>query len=273
LSVGHYENFPVASALLPARYRRAVVAIYRFARSADDIADEGDATPAERHAALAGYGKALDAIERGESPADPPFAALRDAIRAHALPLQPFRDLLSAFAQDIDVTRYETFAALADYCRRSANPVGRLLLALYESADEHGVRESDAICTALQLANFWQDVALDWRKGRVYVPLEDLQRFDVDPASIAAGVADRKWSRLMAFETARTRELFDAGRTLPRRLPLRAGIELRAVIAGGMRILERIERVDGDVFNRRPTLTKRDWALVALRTFAPARHA
>jgi phytoene/squalene synthetase len=151
--------------------------------------------------------------------------------------------------------------------------VGRLVLGLCGYRDAARQELSDATCTALQLANFWQDVALDWRKGRVYVPLEDLRRFDVDPASIAAGVADRKWSRLMAFETARTRELFDAGRTLPRRLPLRAGIELRAVIAGGMRILERIERVDGDVFNRRPTLTKRDWALLALRTFAPARHA
>jgi squalene synthase HpnC len=272
LSVGHYENFPVASALLPARYRHAVVAIYRFARSADDIADEGDATPAERHAALAAYSEALDAIERGEVPVDPLFVALRDAIRAHALPLQPFRDLLSAFAQDVDVTRYPTFAAVTDYCRRSANPVGRLLLALYERADEQCVRESDAICTALQLANFWQDVALDWRKGRVYVPLEDFARFDVDPAAIGAGVPDAKWSRLMAFETSRTRDLFDAGRGLPGRLPLRAGLELRAVIAGGLRILERIERVDGDVFNRRPMLTKRDWALLALRTFAP-RHA
>jgi len=273
LSVGHYENFPVASALLPARYRHAVVAIYRVARSADDLADEGDAAPAERHAALARYGRALDAIERGDVPADPLFAALRDAIRAHALPLQPFRDLLSAFAQDVDVKRYDTFAALADYCRRSANPVGRLLLALYERADAQSLRESDAICTALQLANFWQDVALDWRKGRVYIPLEDLARFDVDPAAIAAGLPDRKWSRLMAFETARTRELFEAGRALPRRLPLRAGLELRAVIAGGLRILERIERVDGDVFNRRPMLTKRDWALLALRSFASARHA
>src|SRR4051812_34639564 len=161
LSVGHYENFPVASVLLPARCRRAVVAIYRFARAADDIADEGSATPAERHAALARYRRELDAIERGELPADPLFAALRDAIRAHALPLQPFRDLLSAFAQDVDVRRYDTFAAVLDYCGRSANPVGRLLLALYERADAPGLRESDAICTALQLANFWQDVALD----------------------------------------------------------------------------------------------------------------
>ena len=265
LSVGHYENFPVASALLPRRYRRAVVAIYRFARAADDIADEGHAMPAERHAALGRFGRALDAIERGETPPDAPFPALAEAIRAHALPVAPFRDLLSAFAQDVDVTRYPTYAALDDYCRRSANPVGRLLLVLYATDDAKSRLESDAICTALQLANFWQDVAVDWRKGRLYIPLEDLARFDVDVAQIAAGERNRHWADLMAFETARTRVLFATGRPLARRLPLRAGIELRAVIAGGSRILERIDAVGGDVFTRRPTLTRRDWALLACR--------
>jgi len=271
LSVGHYENFPVASALLPARYRHAIVAIYRFARGADDIADEGDAAPAERHAALAGYARALDAIERGDVPADPLFAALRDAIRVHALPLQPFRDLLSAFAQDVDVKRYGTFAALADYCRRSANPVGRLLLALYERADAQSLRESDAICTALQLANFWQDVALDWRKGRAYLPLDDLARFDVALASIGDGRCDGRWRRLMAFETTRTRAMFERGRPLVARMPWRLGLELRAVVAGGLRVLERIDEVHGDVFTRRPVLGRRDWALLALRMLAPVR--
>jgi squalene synthase HpnC len=272
LSVGHYENFPVASVLLPTRYRRAVVALYRFARAADDIADEGNAAPAQRHAALAAFDRALDAIERGEAPADPLFAALGDAVRAHALPIAPLRDLLSAFAQDVDVTRYPTFAALDDYCRRSANPVGRLILALYGVDDAQSRAASDAVCTALQLANFWQDVAIDWRKGRVYLPLEDLVRFAIDPAEIAGGTCDRRWSSLMRFETARTRALFDAGAALPRRLPLRAGLELRAVIAGGRRILERIDAVDGDVFRRRPTLTRRDWALVAWRALMPGRR-
>jgi len=273
LSVGHYENFPVASALLPARYRRAVVAIYRFARAADDLADEGDAPAAERHAALAAFGRGLDAIERGETPVAEPFPALTDAIREHRLPLAAFRDLLSAFAQDVDVTRYSTFASLLDYCRRSANPVGRLLLALYRTADAQSRVESDAICTALQLANFWQDVALDWQKGRVYIPLEDMARFDVDTAQIAARVCDARWTRLMAFQTARTRALFDVGRPLSRRLPRRAGLELAAVIAGGTRILERIDAVAGDVLTRRPVLRKRDWALVACRTLIPGRRA
>jgi squalene synthase HpnC len=274
VSVGHYENFPVASALLPARFRRAVAALYRFARAADDIADEGDAPPSARHAALADFARAVDAIERGETPQDVAFAELALAVRHHALPLSPLRDLLSAFGQDVDVTRYPTFDSLLDYCRRSANPVGRLLLALYRVDDARSFAESDAICTALQLANFWQDVAIDWRKGtRLYLPLEDLERFGVPLAQVADGVADDRWMRLMAFQTARTRSLFDRGRPLIGRLPWRPALELRAVIAGGTRILERIDAVHGDVFTRRPVLRTRDWALCACRMLAPQRAA
>jgi squalene synthase HpnC len=270
LSVGHYENFPVASVLLPARYRRAVVAIYRFARAADDIADEGDAAASERHAALHAFSRGLDAIERGETPREAPFAELAAAVRAHALPLAPLRALLSAFRQDVDIARYRTFEDLLDYCRRSANPVGRLLLELYDVDAPAAHAASDAICTALQLANFWQDVALDWRKGRAYLPLEDLARFDVSLASIGDGRCDERWSRLMAFETARTRAMFERGRPLVTRMPWRLALELRAVIAGGLRVLERIDAVHGDVFTRRPVLGRRDWALLALRMLAPA---
>ena len=273
LSVGHYENFPVASALLPRRLRTAVVAIYRFARAADDIADEGDATAEARLAGLAGYARELDAIERGETPADPLFVGLAAAVREHRLPLAPLRDLLSAFAQDVSVTRYASFDALADYCRRSANPVGRLLLALYDRDSDANRRASDAICTGLQLANFWQDVAIDWRKGRVYVPREDLDRFGVPESQIADGIRDERWSHLMRFETLRTRALFTAGRPLVRRLPWRAGIELAAVIAGGTRILERIDAVDGDVFGHRPTLGMFDWMIVAGRALVPRRRS
>ena len=271
MSVGHYENFPVASALLPRRLRRAVVAIYRFARAADDIADEGDAPTEARLAALARFSQELDAIERGETPADPMFAALAAALREHRLPLSPLRDLLSAFAQDVRVTRYAGFDALADYCRRSANPVGRLMLALYGRDDDANRRASDAVCTALQLANFWQDVAIDWRKGRVYIPLEDLQGFGVTESQIASGVSDERWTRLMRFETQRTRAMFEAGRPLVGRLPWRAGIELSAVIAGGTRVLDRIDAVGGDVFLHRPRLGLRDWIVVAGRTLVPRR--
>jgi squalene synthase HpnC len=260
LSVGHYENFPVASVLLPPRYRRAVVAIYRFARAADDIADEGTAAPAARHAALARFSGHLDAI-----------AELAHAVRAYRLPVALLRDLLSAFAQDVDVGRYPTYADVLDYCRRSANPVGRLLLALYAVDDPQSGTHSDAICTALQLANFWQDVAIDWKIGRLYLPLEDLARFDVPLAHVAQGVCDARWTRLLAFETARTRSLFEAGRPLVRRLPWRAGLELSAVIAGGLRVLQRIDAVQGDVFTRRPVLRTRDWAVVAWRALAPPR--
>jgi squalene synthase HpnC len=270
LSVGHYENFPVASVLVPARYRAAVIAIYRFARAADDIADEGGATPAERHAALDAFSRGLDAIERGETPAAAPFTELAGAVRRHHLPITLLRDLLSAFGQDVDVTRYPAFADVLDYCRRSANPVGRLLLAMYQIDEAQALAESDAICTALQLANFWQDVAIDWRKDtRLYLPLEDLDRFGVPLSHIANGVCDEPFSRLMAFETARTRALFVSGRPLIRRLPWRLGLELAAVIAGGMRVLERIDAVRGDVFTQRPVLGKRDWALLALRMLAP----
>jgi squalene synthase HpnC len=268
MAVDHYENFPVASRLVPARLRGAVTAIYRFARAADDLADEGDAAPDVRRAALRRFASCLDAIEHGETPQEPPFPALAAAIRRHALPLRPFHDLLAAFLQDVDTPRYETYAALLDYCRRSANPVGRLVLALYRADTPTNVARSDAICTALQLVNFWQDVAIDWRKGRVYLPLEDLARHGVDESWIAAGRADARWRDLMAFECARTRRLFDTGRPLVRALPMRLSLELAAVIAGGERILERIDAVEGDVFRRRPVLRTRDWLHVGWRALA-----
>ncbi|MBS0318924.1 MAG: squalene synthase HpnC [Proteobacteria bacterium] len=264
MAVGHYENFPVASRLVPARLRGAVVAIYRFARSADDLADEGDALPAARLAALAAYGQALDAIAAGETPSEAPFPALAAAIREHRLPLAPFHDLLSAFAQDVTTPRYADEDALLDYCRRSANPVGRLLLALYDAATPANLAAADAICTALQLTNFWQDVAIDWTKDRVYLPQDHLARFGLADADIAAGRADARWQALMAYETARTRERFAAGRPLTRALPWRLGLELAAVIAGGRRILTRIDAVHGDVFRHRPTLKLGDWARVGV---------
>jgi squalene synthase HpnC len=271
VAVGHYENFPVASRLVPAPLRQATVAIYRFARAADDLADEGDATPAERHQALGRFAAQLRAIEAGATPSEPPFAALAAAIRTHCLAMQPFHDLLEAFIQDIDTTRYATFAALLDYCRRSANPVGRLVLALHGVDAPGNVAASDAICTGLQLANFWQDIALDWRKGRVYLPQEDLDRFGIDEAAIAAGRCDARWRELVAFECARTRGLLESGRPLLRAVPWRLRLELAGVIEGGRRILQRIVAVDGDVFAHRPTLRAADWAMVALHAVRSSR--
>jgi squalene synthase HpnC len=261
--LAHYENFPVASRLVPAPLRAAVLAIYAFARAADDIADEGGDAPEARLAKLDHYAAMLDCIERGEVPAEAPSADLAAAIMRHALPLQPFRNLLSAFRQDVLRTRYASFAELADYCSRSANPIGRLLLRLYRSDDAQHCQYADAICTGLQLTNFWQDVALDWLKGRVYLPAEDLARFGVAEGQIGEGRCDARWTRLMAFETERARALLDAGRPLVRALPLRVGLELKLCIAGGSRILAAIDAVRGDVFRQRPRLSRRDWAVMS----------
>jgi phytoene synthase len=269
--VGHYENFPVASFLVPPRERRAVVAIYRFARGADDVADEGDATAHERLAALDRYARAVDAIAKGAD--DPllreaPFDELERAVREHALPTAPLADLLSAFAQDVTVHRYATYAELRDYTRRSADPVGRLLLALYGRASEANLAMSDAICTGLQLANFWQDVAVDWLKGRVYLPQDAMARHGVTEAHIAEGRCDGAWRALMREMSAQARALLVSGRPLASRMPWRIGLELRAVVAGGVAICDRVDAVGGDVFRRRPTLSTRDWARMTLAVLA-----
>jgi squalene synthase HpnC len=265
MAVDHYENFPVASILLPRRLVPAVEAIYAFARSADDLADEGDALPAERLAALAAYEAALDAIARGEPQPDPMFARLAAVVAQYRLPLQPMRDLLSAFKQDVVTVRYADFPTLLDYCRRSADPVGRLMLALYGAQDEAALRESDAICSALQLINFWQDVAIDFAKGRIYLPLDDLERFGVTAEMIGAADAGPAWRALMAFEVARARALMLQGAALPLRLPGRIGWELRLVVQGGLRILEAIEQADYDVFRSRPQLGWADWVKLGWR--------
>ncbi len=269
MPVDHYENFPVASLLLPSRLREPVEAIYAFARSADDIADEGDAAPAERLARLAAYQTALDALGRGEPVRDavlaPMFERLGRAIRQHALPVQPLRDLLDAFAQDVTQKRYADFAGLQDYCRRSANPVGCLLLHLYNRASDDNLRLSGCICTALQLINFWQDVAVDWQKQRIYLPEEDLARFGVSEDDIAARKVDARWRALLGFEVERARALMREGAPLAHRLPGRIGLELRLVVQGGLRILELIEAAGYDVFRHRPQLGRRDWLRLGWR--------
>ena len=266
MAVDHYENFPVASILLPARLRYPVEVIYAFARSADDIADEGDATPEERQAALDCYLHSLDAIGQDASVSNDLFSRLKAVIRQYDLPLQPFKDLVSAFRQDTHTPRYHTYNILLDYCRRSANPVGLLMLHLYNAATEENIRMSDAICTALQLINFWQDVAIDWQKNRVYIPQEDLARFGVPEDLIATAAVNDAWRSLMRFEVRRTRELMLSGAALPKRIPGRIGWELRFIIHGGLRILERIESVEYDVFNKRPTLRKKDWLRILWRS-------
>lgn len=265
MAVDHYENFPVASILLPARLRPAVEIIYAFARSADDLADEGDASDDERLAALNAYEDGLDQIAAASTPSTALFLDLAKVIANYQLPLQPFRDLLSAFKQDVVTTRYADFAALLDYCRRSANPVGTLMLHLYGAASEENLRDSDNICSALQLINFWQDVAVDIQKARIYLPLADMQQFAVSEDHITGQQMDDAWRKLMQFEVARVHSMLLSGAPLALRLPGRIGWELRLVVQGGLRILECIEAVDYDVFQRRPKLGKSDWILMVWR--------
>jgi squalene synthase HpnC len=257
--------------------RQAVLNIYRFARSADDIADEGHASDAERLNALQSYRDALKvcAIPNAQRPValdpllDTIFTPLGQTIVDHGLPLQPFEDLLSAFEQDIVQKRYVDQAALDHYCERSANPVGRLMLHLYGAITQDTVAQGDAICTALQRLNFLQDVAIDWQKDRIYLPQQALKRFGVTEATIANAQANAAWKALMQEQVTACRALLHFGQPLGRRLPGRIGLELRLIVQGGLRILEKIEHVDFDVFRRRPTLGAYDWTLMlarALRT-------
>jgi squalene synthase HpnC len=277
MPVDHYENFPVASILLPAHLRPAVEIIYAFARSADDLADEGDATPEERLAALAEYEVELDRIAATHMPNTRLFQSLAEIIRAYELPLQPFRDLLSAFKQDVVTTRYADFEMLLDYCCRSANPVGTLMLHLYGAATPTNLRDSDAICSALQLINFWQDVAIDWQKARIYLPLDDMNRHAISESDIAGEHITDDWRALMQFEIDRARSMILSGAPLALRLPGRIGWELRMVVQGGLRILEAIEEAHHDVFRHRPKLGKSDWLKIVWRAIrmhgvTPAPH-
>jgi squalene synthase HpnC len=265
MSVDHYENFPVASILLPKRLRRPVEAIYRFARGADDIADEGDASDAQRLQALDEYRTELDRIERGERTRLPGFDELAAVIAEWRLPIQLLRDLLDAFAQDVVKKRYANFAELLDYCRRSANPVGRLLLHLVDRTDDENLRRSDNICSALQLINFWQDIAVDWDKDRVYLPQSDLARFGIDETQIAEGRSSPEWAALIDFQVERAQRMMLDSAPLVHQLPGRMGWEIRLTIQGGLRVLKQIRGVRGDVFRHRPVLRATDWLRMGSR--------
>ncbi|HEX9184295.1 MAG TPA: squalene synthase HpnC [Burkholderiales bacterium] len=262
MSVGHYENFPVASLLLPAELRVPVAVIYRFARSADDIADEGEDPPAERLAKLQAYHDALERLDRPETPL---FEDVAFVIREFALSESLFHDLIDAFAQDVVKKRYADFTEVLDYCKRSANPVGRLLLELFKQTSETELDQSDAICTALQLVNFWQDVAVDYAKGRIYLPQDEMAAHGVSEAHIAEQRCDDAWRALMAWQVERTRALMLGGAPLGAALTGRIGLEIRTTVHGGLRVLEKIEAVGYDVFRQRPVLKWFDWPLLLMR--------
>lgn len=277
LARSHYENFPVASWLMPKAARPHIAAIYAFARIADDFADEGIRTPEERLDLLDAWARRLDEAAEGRMtptgnvPHDAVFVALAATLGAigagaptlpglhvrgglHAL----LADLLSAFRQDVTTTRYETWDDVLDYCRRSANPVGRLLLMVTGHPSPAANIKSDAVCTALQLTNFWQDLAVDWSRGRLYVPLEIMRAHGADVADLDRGVLSPAWREVMRDVGGRTRHLFDAGRKVPDHVTGRLKLELRVTWLGGSRILDRLVEADYDVFSRRPTLSRRD---------------
>ncbi len=254
LTTSHYENFPVASLFLPEEKRDYIRAVYAFSRIADDFADEGDRTPGERLALLDDWGRRLDDAYAGSAD-HPVFIALAETVRKNRIPREYLADLLSAFRQDVSVKRYGTLDELLDYCSRSANPVGRIVLHIFGHRDEELGRMSDCICTALQLTNFWQDLGYDISRDRLYLPAAEMHRFGYSEEDWRKRVVDERFRGLMASMVGMTRDLFAAGSALPDKVERDILLELRLVWLGGMSILRRIERAGYDVFSMRPSIS------------------
>lgn len=268
LTNAHYENFPVASLFLPAEKRPYIQSIYAFARTADDFADEPAQTTAgrqqrnaqERLALLEDWELQLqrcyheDANNVTMKPTHPIFIALKETTQRLGIPIQPLKDLLGAFKMDVTKNRFATFEEVLHYCRHSANPVGRLVLMIFGHRDEELFALSDKICTALQLANFWQDIAIDSKRNRIYIPQSDLRHFDYSEEDLLKEVVDERFRALLQYEVERTRELFYEGSPLPSLVNDDLRLELKLIWFGGMAILRKIERIGFDVFHRRPVL-------------------
>jgi len=260
----HDENFPVVSRLLAPARRHAVAAIYAFARRADDVADSA-APHGERLEGLDRIEEALLAALEG-SPRGPILTALADAVERHRLPVEPFLDLLAAFRRDARDETFATWADLLSYCRGSANTIGRLVLALHEIEDPAVITESDAICTALQLTNFWQDLGRDHARGRVFLPLEDMRRFGLTPESLTRSESREALTRLLADECRATRDLFDRGAPILHHVPGGLSLQLRATLAGGRAVLRAVERRGWEVLDRRPSLGRAARAGIVIKT-------
>ncbi len=266
LARSHYENFPVASWLMPRAARPHIAAVYAFARMADDVADEGSSPEPVRLAELERWQRRLDAAaegrveEAGDETIDATSVALAETLRTfgasrmHAL----LSDLLSAFRQDVVLHRYASWPQLLDYCRRSANPVGRLVLTICGYDDEPLRVKSDAVCTALQLTNFWQDLEIDWSRGRLYVPQDIVDAHHAHTGDLGRRMWSPQWRDALEDAGLRTRKLYEAGRGVADHVTGRLRWELRATVLGGLRILDRLAEADYDVFRARPTLSKRD---------------
>jgi len=258
LAQSHYENFPVASRLLPKHLRQPIAVIYAFARRADDFADEGELSDEERLSALNDFGTKLEYIEQGKAVEDTTFIALADVIEQHQLPVSLFHDLLTAFKMDVTKARYANFGEVMAYCRYSANPVGRLLLHLNKANSPQNLGYSDAICSALQLTNFLQDISQDLEENdRIYLPQDEMEQFGVTEEDIRNKLTNPATRRLVEFQLRRTVKLMQAGAPLGKVLKGRMGLELRMTIMGGSRILYRLNQQYDDVFSR-PRLNKWD---------------
>jgi squalene synthase HpnC len=269
LTQEHYENFPVGSFVLPKHLRHPISLIYTFARQADDFADEGRHKPETRLAMLQSFRDQLDLIEDNSPTRSAFFKDFGDMVRKHKLPLSPFYDLLDAFGQDVTKERYANFHELLDYCRRSANPIGALLLYLFEKATPENLVYSNNVCTALQLINFYQDVAIDFEdtqhKSRVYLCQDEMKQFGVSEAQIAARHVNADWEKFMLFNIERAEAMLHAGKPLEHILPGRIGLEMRMIIGGGEQVIHKLKNVRGDIFKHRPTLKVWDWPVILLK--------
>lgn len=265
----HYENFPVASIFLPQHLREPIGLIYSFARQADDFADEGDLTIEERLKLLNDFRDELDLLHAYIKPQTVFFATLGQMIKTKKLPFEPFHHLLDAFSQDVTKTRYANYKEVLDYCKRSANPVGRLLLHLYGKSTPSNIQLSDNICTALQIINFLQDIAIDFKKNdgkqRIYMCQDEMHTFGITEQQIALELADKHWQQFMQFNLQRVSALLQAGKPLGRILTGRIGFEMRMIIAGGERTIHKLSKVNGDIFKHRPILNKWDWQVILIQ--------
>lgn len=270
-AASHYENFPVASIFLPSQLREPIALIYSFARQADDFADEGELSQEQRLSLLNNFRDELDLVQAYIKPKTDFFATLAHMTKLQKLPLAPFYDLLDAFSQDVTKTRYLNYNEVLDYCRRSANPIGRLLLHLYQANTPKNIELSDNICTALQIINFLQDIAIDFKKNedkqRIYMCQDELAKFGITELQMSAYVnaeqmIDSRWQQFLQFNLQRVSALLHSGKPLGGILKGRIGFEMRMIIAGGERIIAKINKVNGDIFNHRPELNHWDWVLI-----------
>ncbi len=262
----HYENFPVASVILPKHLRYPIALIYHFARCADDFADEGNYTPSQRLVLLQNYVNELDIIKANGTSDSAFFTEFAQMIHARKLPLAPFYDLLDAFKQDVTKTHYAHFDEVLDYCKRSANPIGTLLLHLFNKATPENLNYSDNVCSALQLINFYQDIAIDFgadfHQRRIYLCQDEMQQFGITEQHIADQSITPNWQQFMHFNVARAEAMLQAGKPLGKILPGRMGLEMRLIISGGETIIRKLKKVNGDIFHHRPTIKAWNWPFI-----------